>query len=107
MKATFKMLFFVQKTKIKANGRVPVLGRITVNGKMSTFSTQVDVDPDGWDAKSGRTKSDKRINAILDQIYSSCQHTTPPEPSAMSKGITTKARKQAIEIPSFRMVSGL
>ena len=35
------------------------------------------------------------------------QHLTPPEPSAMSKGTTTKARRQAIEIPTFRMVSGL
>ena len=31
------------------------------------------------------------------------QHLTPPEPSAMSKGTTTKARRQAIEIPTFRM----
>ena len=35
------------------------------------------------------------------------QHTTPPEPSAMSKGTTTKARKQLIEVPAFRLASGL
>ena len=111
MKATFKMFFFAQKTKIKSNGRVPVLARITINGKMSTFSTQVDVEPDSWDTKAGRTdgtsKEGKRVNAVLDQIYTSCQHTTPPEPSAMSKGTTTKARRQLIEVPAFRLASGL
>lgn len=35
------------------------------------------------------------------------QHTAPPESSAMSKGATTKARKQAVEVPAFRQAAGL
>lgn len=32
MKATFKVSFFIQKTKLKANGKAPILGRIWVKG---------------------------------------------------------------------------
>ncbi len=46
MKATFKMLFFAQKTKTKGNGKCPILARITVNGNISTFSTQLEIEPD-------------------------------------------------------------
>ena len=99
MKATFKMFFFAQKTKIKSNGRVPVLARITINGKMSTFSTQVDVEPDSWDTKAGRTdgtsKEGKRVNAVLDQIYTSCQHTYY-ELQSQGKEITAERIKQKV-----------
>ena len=53
--------------------------------------------------------TDQKIAGDMDTLASKIggQHLTPPEPSAMSKGTTTKARRQAIEIPTFRMVSGL
>jgi len=75
MKATFKIMFFAQRTKPKANGNVPILARITVNGQMSTFSPQLDIAPDRWDSHHQRTlgitKKEKEINAYIDQIQSS------------------------------------
>ena len=32
MKSTFKVLFYLKKDKISKDGKVPVMGRITVNG---------------------------------------------------------------------------
>ena len=78
MKATFKLLFFVQKTKMKADGTAPILARVTVNGDMVTFSTQKSVKPDRWDSKAqrtpGRNQEEKDINSalrILSQLFAS------------------------------------
>lgn len=54
MKATSKKLFFAQKTKSKGNRKCPILARITVNGKISTFSIQLEIEPDRWDSKTQR-----------------------------------------------------
>ena len=46
MKATFKVTFLLQKGKIKANGKAPIVTRIIVNGEMAHFSTQQEIEPD-------------------------------------------------------------
>ena len=53
--------------------------------------------------------TDQKIAGDMDDLAAKIggQHDTPPEPSAMSKGITTKARKQSVEIPTFRLAVGL
>ena len=78
MKATFKMLFFVQKTKMKSDGTAPILARVTVNGDMSTFSTKEFIEPDRWDSKMqrtpGKTQREKDINSHLDKLLTSAQN---------------------------------
>lgn len=75
MKATFKVTFLIQKGKVKANGKAPIVARIIVNGEMAHFSTQQDIAPERWDAKANRTLGtsydEKAINNILDQISAS------------------------------------
>ena len=51
MKATFKVTFLLQKGKLKASGKAPIVTRIIVNGEMAHFSTQQEIEPDRWDAK--------------------------------------------------------
>ena len=75
MKATFKVTFLLQKGKLKASGKAPIVTRIIVNGEMAHFSTQQEIEPDRWDAKENRTPGlrleEKTINRILDEIKSS------------------------------------
>lgn len=69
-KSTFSILFVAQKGKLKANGKAPILARVTVNGEMVHLTTRVDVDPDRWLGKEcrtpGRSAEDKYINEMLD-----------------------------------------
>lgn len=69
-KSTFSILFVAQKGKLKANGKAPILARVTVNGKMAHLATRIDVDPDRWLGKEcrtpGRSAEDKYINEMLD-----------------------------------------
>lgn len=74
-KATFNVMFLIQKGKLKANGNAPIMARITVNGEMAHFSTRMDIKPERWNAKDyrslGITKEEKKLNALLDEIKSS------------------------------------
>ena len=75
MKATFKVTFLLQKGKLKASGKAPIVTRIIVNGEMVHFSTQQEIEPDRWDAKGNRTlglrAEERTINMILDEIKAS------------------------------------
>lgn len=69
-KSTFSILFVAQKGKLKANGKAPILARVTVNGEMVHLATRIDVDPDRWLGKEcrtpGKSAEDKYINEMLD-----------------------------------------
>ncbi len=71
MRSTFKIAFYVNKSKEK-NGLVPVLGRITINGSIAQFSCKQSIAHELWDAKSNRAtgRSDRalKVNRTLDNI---------------------------------------
>lgn len=43
-RATFKILFYLKRNAPKKNGQIPVMCRITVNGKIAQFSCKLDVE---------------------------------------------------------------
>ena len=71
-RVTFKILFFVQKTRVAKDGEVPVLLRITVNGVRAVSSINLKVHPSKWNAVAGKsignTRKDDELNARLDTI---------------------------------------
>lgn len=54
MRSTFRLLFYINRQKVRKNGRCPVMGRITLDGKVRQYSTGEDVPPECWDAGKGR-----------------------------------------------------
>jgi len=69
MNKTFNLLFFVKKSKIKANGTAPIYLRITIDGIPKEISSKRNVLPTKWDSKLqkviGNTEEVKTINAYL------------------------------------------
>ena len=69
MNKTFNLLFFVKKSKIKANGTAPIYLRITIDGIPKEISSKRNVLPAKWDSKQqkviGNTEEVKAINAYL------------------------------------------
>ncbi len=69
MNKTFNLLFFVKKSKIKANGTAPIYLRITIDGIPKEISSKRNVLPSKWDSKLhkviGNTEEVKTINAYL------------------------------------------
>lgn len=72
MRSIFKVLFYLKRNAPKKNGLVPVMSRVTVNGKISQFSCKLDVEEKSWnvelDRLSGRGLVAQEGNRILDKI---------------------------------------
>lgn len=54
MRSTFKVLFYLKRNAPKKNGLIPVMCRITVNGKVCQFSCKLDVEEKMWSVELGR-----------------------------------------------------
>lgn len=71
-RSTFRVLFYFKRNTPKKNGLVPVMCRITVNGKISKFSCKLDVDEKLWNVNlgrmSGRSVVAQEANRILGKI---------------------------------------
>lgn len=71
-RSTFKILFYLKRNAQKKNGLVPVMCRITVNGKLSQFSCKLDVEEKSWNVElgrmSGRSTVSQEANRMLDKI---------------------------------------
>ncbi len=71
-KSTFNILFYVKRNAVKANGKMPIMGRITVNGEAVQFGAKTEVNPKIWDTKSGKavgkTQEVIDVNGILESI---------------------------------------
>ena len=71
-RSTFRVLFYLKRNAPKKNGLVPVMCRITVNGKISQFSCKLDVEEKLWNVSlgrmSGRSIVAQEANLMLDKI---------------------------------------
>ena len=70
-RSTFGILFYLNTSKKKKSGKCPVMGRITVDGKNTAFSTGLELFPDEWDAKQGlsigKSKEETNINKQIEK----------------------------------------
>ena len=72
MRSTFKVLFYLKRNAPKKNGLIPVMCRITVNGKVCQFSCKLDVEEKMWSVElgrlAGRSQAAVEGNRALDKI---------------------------------------
>lgn len=67
MRSTFSILYYINRSKVKADGTTAIMCRITIDGKKSVFATGHYCDPDDWKAKTGEVK-DIRTNNMLNDL---------------------------------------
>lgn len=72
MKSSFRILFYLKRASIRPNGKVLIMGRITIDGKGTQFSSKLDVNPSLWDTKAGKalgkSKESLEVNNLLDEL---------------------------------------
>jgi Site-specific recombinase XerD len=72
MRSTFNILFYINRQKIKKNGKCPIMGRITIDGKIVQYSTKEEIEPNLWNPKegccTGKGNESKRINLRLEEL---------------------------------------
>ncbi len=67
MRSTFKILFYINKQKTKADGKTGILCRVTIDGQSAAITTGEECKPSEWNAKQGLTTG-KRINKKLTEF---------------------------------------
>lgn len=74
MTTKISLIFYIRKSKINANGQVPIYQRITIEGKRYEISTGQFVEEAKWSAEAGRMKGNseeaRSINNRLDMVKS-------------------------------------
>lgn len=74
MRSTFKLLFYINRAKVKADGTTAVLCRISIDGKQSVIATGIYCKPEEWNAKKGIIKIE-RENNLLSEFSNRVEHT--------------------------------
>jgi len=105
MKSTFSILFYMKRNGQKSNGKVPIMGRITVNGMAVQFAAKVEIMPEYWNVKAGKAIGRhvevqeannilESIKATMTKIYRDLQekesNVTPERIKNIFFGIETK-----------------
>ena len=67
MRSTFKILFYINRQKIKADGNTAILCRITIDGKSAAITTGEECKPSEWNTKQGLT-TDRKTNQRLHEF---------------------------------------
>jgi hypothetical protein len=67
-RSTFSILFYINTSKTKKSGKCPILGRISIDGENTAFSTGLDILPDEWNANKGLSRSNSIINRQIEQF---------------------------------------
>ena len=59
MRSTFRILFYINKSKTKTDGTTAILCRITIDGESVVITTGESTTPHNWSVKRGETKGKK------------------------------------------------
>ncbi|MDY6206867.1 MAG: site-specific integrase [Prevotella sp.] len=74
MRSTFKILFYINRQKTKADGNTAILCRITIDGKSAAITTGEECQPSEWNAKQGLT-TNKKINQRINEFKELVERT--------------------------------
>jgi site-specific recombinase XerD len=74
MRSTFKLLFYINRNKIKSDGTTAIMCRISIDGKTSVITTGIYCQPEAWNAKKGVIKTE-RDNNRLTEFRKRIEHT--------------------------------
>ena len=64
MRSTFKLLFYINRNKVRSDGTTAVLCRISIDGKKSAVTTGVYCKPGDWDSKKCEIKTARENNRL-------------------------------------------
>ncbi len=78
MRSTFKILFYINRGKVKKDGTTAIFCRITVDGEQTVITTGIFCNPGDWKSKKGEVKDAKannQLKAFRQRIEQSYENT--------------------------------
>jgi len=95
-----KVNFYLKRNEERADGTIPILGRIRIEKSMVQFSAKVSVPVSLWDTKSGRaigkSKTAQSVNTSLDKICVAV-HSSYKELSSRKDNVSAGDVKNAFQ----------
>ena len=64
MRSTFKLLFYINRNKVRSDGTTAVLCRISIDGKKSAVTTGIYCKPEDWDSTKGEIRTTRENNHL-------------------------------------------
>ena len=64
MRSTFRLLFYINRNKVKSDGTTAVMCRISIDGKSTTLTTGIYCHHGEWNAKKGTIKTERDNNRL-------------------------------------------
>lgn len=98
-RSTFSILFYLNTSKKKKSGNCPIVGRISVDGKSTAFSTGLEILAEQWNPQSGLTiGKSKETDSINRQIETYKTEITNHYKNMVSKNayVTAEYLKNAL-----------
>ncbi|MFV0555153.1 MAG: tyrosine-type recombinase/integrase [Mangrovibacterium sp.] len=74
MRSTFKILCYINRSKVKADGTTAVLCRISIDGKQAVLTTGIYCKPEDWNAAKGIIKIARENNRLM-EFRNRVEHT--------------------------------
>ena len=61
-RSTFNILFYINRSKVKADGTTAILCRISIDGKQTVLTTGIYCQPEEWNPRKGELKIGDSLN---------------------------------------------
>lgn len=108
MRSTYKQLYYINRSKIKADGTTAIMCRVTIDGKAAVLATGLYCTPNEWNSKKGETKN-SRTNGMLND-YKNRIDDTYNSLLKVNGVITAELLKNAItgvsDVPKYILQAG-
>ena len=108
MRSTFKILFYINRNKVKSDGTTAVMCRISIDGKSSTITTGIYCKSEDWNAQKGIIKSERennRLTKFRERLEQTCEHLLK-EQGVVSSELLKNTFVGVNSIPSLLLQAG-
>ena len=109
MRSTFKLLFYINRSKVKADGTTAVLCRISIDGKNTVMTTGIYVAPGQWKADKGEiignVRDNNRINELRSRLEATYE-TLLKEHGVVSAGLLKNTATGSVTNPKMLLEAG-
>lgn len=108
MRSTFKLLCYINKGKVKADGTTAIMCRISIDGKTAVLTTGLYCQPKDWNAKKGIIRNERenyRLTEFRNRVINTYEHILR-ENGVISSELLKNTIVGINSIPTFLLQAG-
>lgn len=108
MRSTFKLLFYINRGKVKTDGTTAIMCRISIDGKSSTLATGIYCRCEDWNAGKGVIKTERDNNlltAFRNRMEQTYEHLLK-EQGVISSELLKNTVTSVNSIPAYLLQAG-